>query len=175
MRSLARWMGSAALVLALAGAAGAAARDPADLVPAQTLAWVEVRQPARLAQEMTALLKGSALEDMPAALARFRARRGDKDQFWYLANVGMFGVVFSPEMMREGARLEGAALALTGFTREREPEYVGIVLAGESNMPTLILRTALLEGNTRQAGEAEGVAIYRQRRMSYRSGPPGTP
>ena len=73
MSSRAPWQSVAVgIALALAGSAHAAVKDAAELLPAQTLACVEVRQPERLSREIATLLKGSELEDMPAVMARLR-------------------------------------------------------------------------------------------------------
>src|SRR5437588_4810436 len=60
-----------ALLIAFTAVGGARAegpRDTADLFPAQTLAYLEFRQPDRLSREMASLVRGSALDDMPAVL-----------------------------------------------------------------------------------------------------------
>ena len=58
----------AALVLCgLASSARAEQKDTAELFPAQTLAYLEFRQPDKLSREAATLIKGSALEDMPVA------------------------------------------------------------------------------------------------------------
>ena len=57
-------------VPALARADQPTPADTADLLPAGTLACVEVRQPAKLSREVAALARGSFLEDMPALAAQ---------------------------------------------------------------------------------------------------------
>ncbi len=69
MRNRAAWLGALAL---LAGSASARAqmKDAVEWLPAQTLACVEVRHPERLSREAAALIKGSALDDLPRRMAR---------------------------------------------------------------------------------------------------------
>src|SRR4051812_7219199 len=140
MTTRAPWRVAPVLVLALAGAARAQVKDAAELLPAETLACVEVRHPEGLAREVAALFKGSALDDMPATLARFRARMGANDSLWILSELGALALFLSPEMIREGGRIEGGILALTGVSKENGPEYVGIVRPGDSNLPGLFMR-----------------------------------
>lgn len=158
----------ALVVLAVgAPAARAQVKEPAELLPASTLASVEVRQPARLARELAALVKGSAFEDMPGAIARFRAKDpffGNMWAFYELRTISMF---LSPEMLAEGARLRGGILGLTGLDKEKGPGYVGVLLTGESNVPGIYLRDKLMYGQVRLASRYEGVSIYQEQRVNY--------
>src|SRR5262249_60802098 len=103
MRRHARPAAPALSLRPLAGAASAQPADPAELLPAQTLAYVEVSNPAKLSQEVAALLRGSALENMPAAMARVRAKFPDNNQFpfWVGQELGMLSMFLSPEMVSE--------------------------------------------------------------------------
>jgi hypothetical protein len=157
------------LVVLAVGASGARAqvKEPAELLPASTLASVELRQPARLSRELAALVKGSALEDMPGTMARFRAKQSNPDQMWFLDEVAGFAMFLAPEMLAEGARLRGGILGLTGLDKEKGPRYVGVVLTGDSNAPGLFYRGAMSFGNVRLAGRCEGVPIYQERRVTH--------
>jgi hypothetical protein len=145
-------------------------RDTADLFPAQTLAYLEFRQPDRLSREVAALLRGSALEDMPAVLAKHREKRGDDGRFFFEDMIfGEFTMFASPEVVAEFGRLGGGAVALTGFTKDLEPEIVGILHSGTSNGPTLVVRTILTVDSTmRKIEECEGIALYRDKRPDFR-------
>src|SRR5438309_2002842 len=78
MQRYAPYLGAILLFSSLAAAGrGAEPRDTADLFPAGTLAYLEFRQADRLSREVAGLLRGSALDDMPAALAKYRDQRGD--------------------------------------------------------------------------------------------------
>jgi hypothetical protein len=160
------------VVLALAGFAHAAVKDAAELLPAQTLACVEVRQPERLSREIAVLLKGSELEDMPAVMARLREKLGDNNnQFWMYSIYAMESILLSPEMINECGRIQGGIVAVTGVTKDG-PEVVGVVLAGESNFPTFYMRAMLTaDFNVRKVTEVEGVRIYRARRQNFIAAP----
>ncbi len=171
MSSRAPWQFVALLVvLALAGSAHAAVKDAAELLPAQTLACVEVRQPERLSREIAVVLKGSELEDMPAVMARFREKLGDDNnqQLWMYGIYAMESMFLSPEMINECGRIQGGIVAVTGVTKDG-PEVVGVLLAGESNFPTFYMRAMLTaDFSVRTVAEVEGVRIYRTRRQNFR-------
>ncbi|HZT81977.1 MAG TPA: DUF3352 domain-containing protein, partial [Gemmataceae bacterium] len=180
MRTRAPLLAAALALVALAGAARAESKDlpkdAAGLFPAHSLAYLEVRQPDKLSREVAALCNGSVLEDMPARMAQARAVRGNRFFFEDEA-VGLLSVFLCPEMVAEFARLGGGAVALTGFTKDGEPEVVGVVLSGESNAPTFILRMALtLDPQMRQVGDFEGLKLYREQRQRFVPVPkPGQP
>src|SRR5258708_6819447 len=108
MKRIAPWLGAVAVVLAAAPLARAQVKDPADLLPAQTLACVEVRHPDKLAGEIGLLVKGSALEDMPATMAKFRAKLPKDNGFWLREELGMMSMFICPEMLAEAGRFQGA-------------------------------------------------------------------
>jgi hypothetical protein len=166
MKTSAMLLGTAVLVLGLADLAPAQVKDPAQLLPADTLAYLELREPAQVSKEVASLIKGSVLEDMPATMARYRERMGN-NQPWRLNEIGMYGIFFSPEMIAEGARIQGGALAITGFSKEGEPTVVGICLSGDSHGPTFFLRGYLTMDQVHKVADAEGVALYRARRMDF--------
>jgi len=162
-------------VLTLTAAARAEVKDAAELLPAQTLACVEVRQPERLAREISALVKSSELDDMPAVMAKFREKVGDNMPFYFFNEAAMMSLVFSPEMINECGRIQGGVFAVTNVNKDG-PEVVGVVLAGDSNLPTFFLRGMLTaDFNVRGVGEAEGVRIYREHRQVYHPALPGQP
>src|SRR5579871_5443266 len=143
MRSFSSATAVVLLLAALTSPVRADVKDPADLFPSQTLAYLEFREPGPLAKELAVLLKGSVLENLPATIAKFRAERPNNNQFWMYQTVGMSAMFACPEFLAELGRLKGAAVALTGFTKNHEPEIAGFVLAGESHAPTFLLRMYL--------------------------------
>jgi hypothetical protein len=171
MRSVAPRIGAVVLLCAVAAPLRAAdINDTADLFPAGTLAYLEFRQPAQLSREVAALLKGSAFEDMPKALAKVRDKRADNNVFFFNdLIIGYLSMFASPEMVAEFGRLRGGAVALTGFNSNSEPEIVGILLSGSSNGPTFIMRTALtVDPWMRRIDECEGIGLYREKRQEFR-------
>jgi len=159
----------AALALGLlAGAAPAQVKEPADLLPAQTLAYVELRHPDKLARELSALLKGSCLDDLPAFMARYRAKLPDEVRLYLFDDPVMtVGALLAPEMISEFGRLQGGILALTAIDKDG-PQMVGVVLSGTSNVPGFAMRTWLTgEAGIRKKFEVEGVPIYRTRQQVW--------
>ncbi|HVS37275.1 MAG TPA: hypothetical protein VMS17_17065, partial [Gemmataceae bacterium] len=175
MRFRAHWRFAVPAVLVVAGFARAEVKEVAELLPAQTLAVVEVRQPERLAREVAELLKNSDLDDMAAAMARYRERVGDNGSLWAFNDYAGYAVLFSPEVVNECGRIQGAGLAVTGVNKDG-PEVALVVLAGDSNLPTFVMRvwqSGFVAGHS--VGEVEGVHIYRQRSEVFQPAAPGQP
>jgi hypothetical protein len=169
-------LGVSLTALSAAVAARAEApRDAAELFPAQTLAYLEFRQPDKLSREMAGLLRGSALDDMPAVLAKHREKRGPGGGFFFEEMIlGEFGMFVAPETIAEFGRLQGGAVGLTGFNKNMEPEIVGVLLSGTSNAPTFVMRTILtVAGNMRKVDECEGIILYRDMSPDFRKAGPG--
>jgi len=163
--------GAAVVVLVLAGPALAQPKDPAELFPAQTLAYAELRQPDKLSRELTGLIKGSALEDLAAVFAKARTERGDTpDNVYYGRGLfGELGLLISPEGLAEFGRLGGGAVAITGWNKEDGPEVVGVIYPGECNLFMMYLRGYLAaDSEIRILEKVEGVNLYRARGRDYR-------
>ncbi len=143
-------------------------KDIVDLLPAGTLACLEVRQPERLSREVMALIKGSAVDDMPRVMARFRASLQGEGRFWMTEEVGIVGLMFSPEMIAEAGRIGGGAVALTGFSKDGTPEVVGLIQTGDCNFVGLFARSFTLLSQAQIVAEVEGVALYREKRQIFR-------
>jgi hypothetical protein len=146
--------GSACLLLALTTSANAA-NDLADLVPAHSLAYLELHDPPRLARELHALIRGSYLEH-PAALFAHHPKRGNRnnEEAFLLTWFG------SPELIDELGDWQGGCMALTGFTKNDYPEIIGVLRTGKSRLFPLGLRMALAaSGDIRCIGRVEGVPL----------------
>jgi hypothetical protein len=167
MKSRAPWLAALTLLVG-SGSAFAQIKDVVELLPAETLACLELRQPARLAREVAILVKGSSLEDIPRRLAKKRAEndaeRGYSGPYRQQEMLGMLSLFLSPEMLDEAGRTRGGFVALTGFAKDGMPEVVG-VLNSSSNFPVLYMRAFLSFARPRLVGEVEGVPLYRE--MSY--------
>src|SRR5262249_27585556 len=171
------WLGTVALMTVCASAR-AQMKDAAELLPAQTLACVELRQPARLSREVGALVKGSALEDLPRQLAKKHAEDENDRGFrysWQSQMLGMLSLFLSPEMLDEAARVRGGFIALTGFAKDGTPEVVGVLQSGGSNFPRLYIRRFLSFSGAALVGEVEGVPLFREVQYIYSSKPGGGP
>jgi hypothetical protein len=134
----------------------AAAPSPASLVPAHTLAYLELHQPDRLAEEVRELLKGSLLQDPGRIVAR--ARRSHEDHI----EQAMLSTLFSPEILAELGDCKGGVVALTGVADDGTPQVVGILQTGKGRLASLALRVYLASGDgVKSVGQVEGVTIYR--------------
>lgn len=138
--------------------------DPAELLPSSTGFFLEFSQPQPVIQEVSALLKGSALEDMPAFLAQLRDKLGDEElSFWADQSYSMLGTFLGPEGLAEARRLKAGCVALTGFDKNHNPEFLWVLLAGESNLPGFFMRAVLTsDRNMRSIEKVAGVNLYRQ-------------
>ena len=156
-------------------------KRPAELLPASTLAYAEVRQPGRLAAEFAGLFAGSVVGDFPHSLAKFL--EGSKGQFPRrgFEGLGAFGLLLSPEMIKEARRLQGMAVGLTGF-KDGQPEWLVVILPGQSNAPAFALRAFLATNPVKPVGTVGKVRLYRvvlggrqmtQPKSSPRTLPPG--
>src|SRR5437763_15759878 len=134
-----------ALVLLAALAAPLAAQQPlpvkdtADLFPADTLLFLDIVKPADIAREVTAFTKGTPVENTNEFMAKWHAKLGD-GYYPDAMMLGTFSAFAGPEMMAEAARMQGAAVALTGVDKKGEPEIVGVILPGQSNVPGFVIR-----------------------------------
>src|SRR5579875_117397 len=141
-RMNARLLSVAAVGLLLAGTRSVCAEvsDLANLAPARTLAYLELHDPPALARELHALIKGSYLQ-RPALFLANHMKQGKKvnEEALLLAWLG------SPEFIDELGDWQGGFVALTGLTRNDEPEVVGVLRTGRSRMFPLAVRMILLE------------------------------
>src|SRR5438132_585675 len=128
-----------AVLAAPAAAQPTPVKDLADLFPPDTLAYAEVVKPAEIARAVSAFAKGTIIEDMNAFMAKWRDKRGD-GYFPDVMMLGTFSAFAGPEAMAEAARLQGAAVALTNIDKKGDPEIVGVILPGQSNVPGFIMR-----------------------------------
>jgi hypothetical protein len=165
------WLPALALLAFLAGSAISQPREiteVAELLPAQTLFCVEVRQPDKFAREIEALIKGSAFDDLPATMARFRAKLKGSEDSYFDFGVSYLGMFFSPEGIRDFGKTRGGAFAITGINKDG-PEYVAVLLTGDSTLPRLFMRAVLSFDRMYIVQEVGGVNIYREKSRPTRS------
>jgi len=156
----------AAALLAPAGRA-AAPPDPADLFPADALAFAELHDPAAVAPDLAAAFKGTPLED---SLAFVHARRDKATKPLDLTGkqeLAVLGLLASPEMAAEVRKLRGVAVGLTGFTPRGEPEGALAVLTGDSAAFGLAARAFLTMTHVRKVGAAGDVPVYQFRQPGF--------
>ncbi|MGH7222619.1 MAG: hypothetical protein ACRELF_05290, partial [Gemmataceae bacterium] len=174
MKTRVPWL-AAVMLLIGSGSAFAQVKDAVELLPAETLACLELRQPARLTREVAILVKGSSLEDIPRRLGKKRAENEADRGYRYSPRqemLGMLSMFLSPEMLEEAGRTRGGFVALTGFAKDGMPEVVG-VLNSSSNFPGLYMRAFLSFARPRLVGEVEGVPLFREVSYVYRRVQPG--
>lgn len=137
-------------------------RDPAALLPKETLFYVELARPAEVAPRLHEFIRGTVLENLLEHLARRREQSGPAPLGEDIG-VGLIGCLLSPELLDEISRLDGLAVAVTHLDEADDPVIVGVVLAGKSHLPTLLTRFLLTVGFTTQiAGKFGDVVIYGQ-------------
>ncbi len=153
-----------------------AIKEAAQLAPASSLLYVEMRHPDQLSKEVAALLKGSALEDIAATMARFRTKLGENRNIWWMnEELALLGMFLSPEFVAEAGRLQGGFFAITSIGKDG-PEMVGVVLNGTSNAPGFFMRTYLaVDFEIRGQEAVEGVMTYRARRRDWAKPVPALP
>ncbi|MBA4064189.1 MAG: hypothetical protein C0501_10835 [Isosphaera sp.] len=160
MRTLTR---SLAAALLLSAPAAAAPPDPATLFPPGTLAYAEVVDPAALAPDLAALVKGTALEDsIPFVHARKDAAKTlfDLGGSRHLALVGLLA---SPELAGEFKNVRLAA-GLVGYTPNGEPEAYLVALTADSPAAGLAARAYVtLTPTLRKVGEVGKVPVFQHR------------
>lgn len=154
-----------AQVLALTLVLPAPAASPAELLPADSLAYFELVKPGEAAGDLGQLTKGSVLDDFDAWLKKI----GTATRFDYFNGTASDGTIeaialmFGPEMRAEAKRFQGGAVALTGIDRLHRPHLVAVLLTGDSQVPVLGLK-AFLSGSAagKKVATVEGVSLYRQ-------------
>jgi hypothetical protein len=149
------------LSCALPAVRAQAIKDPAQLMPARVLAYAELRQPGAFVKEVVSLFENSALGNVPESLFQFLEEMKSPPPPRGLGEVGGFGLLLAPEVVKEAQRLQGAAAALTGIDDRGEPEFIVVGLPGESQLPRLAFRALLTLERIKPAGTVEGVPLYR--------------
>jgi hypothetical protein len=153
-----------AVTAALLGEGGARAQkiqSPAELFSAKTLAYGEIRQPGQLAKEVRGLFEGSVLGNVPTSLDKLRDKLTKAGVSpWELQPLGAFGLALAPEVTKEISRLKGAGVGLMGIDKHGEPEFLAVVLPGDSQAPAFFMRAFLTMAPVHAVGKVEGVTIY---------------
>ena len=159
--------------LAVAAPARAAGPAVAYLFPADTLAYVEVRDAAKLAPLVTAALAGSPLADVTKYVDARRDAAKTTNDILGKPQLAVLGLLASPELASEVGRLGGIAAGVTGVTENGEPEAAVAVLTGDSAAAGLAARGFLALAHVRRVGAVEGVPVY-QFRMPQQTFDPNT-
>src|SRR5262249_42555267 len=134
------------------------------VMPAKTLVYGELRHVGKLGQEIAGLFAGSALSNVPESLTKIRGKYEKALAGSYRRDdqmIGAIGLIFAPEVIKELERMQGAAVSFTGWDDREGPEFVAVVLPGESNAPGFLFRTMLTLAPMKAAGTCEDVTLYR--------------
>ena len=148
--------------LLLASPLTAAPKDVADHFPADAVLYVEVNQPGAVAKDLGAFLKGTVFENALPALDKIREKQLPEAHFDRSAP-GLLSTLLGPEMLKEVPRFQGLALAVTGFDKQGDPEFLAVVLPGESQLPGFAMRAYLSSHpSLRKIATTEGVDLYQE-------------
>jgi hypothetical protein len=175
------------LLVAWPSPAAAQTKNPADIMPAKTIGYIELRQPGQLVKEFQGLFEGSVLSK-PEALKKLSEKHAASSFRRGMEETQIAGLLLAPEIPAEIGRIQGAAVALTGLDKDdpRMPEFVAVILPGDSNILRLAFRAIPLgftsghfrsdgktnvEGMSRfeSIGEVDGVTLYRMRTRERRT------
>jgi hypothetical protein len=108
--------------------------DPASLMPADTLVYIELGSPGKQIETMLDMLKGTPYENPLAAVGG--QQTGQK-------NAGDFiGALMNPSMMAEFKKIRGSAIGITGITQNK-PAMIAVLYPGKSDALRGILMAAL--------------------------------
>lgn len=145
----------------------AGSADLTDLFPEQTLVYIEISRPSETFKQLSGFLKGSTLEDALPALNRVREKQSI-NSFFDSSAAGMVATLLGPEMLQEASRFKGFAAGLTGFNKQREPEWAGVLLPGDSQLPGFLMRGFLsAHPDIRKIAAVEGIDLYQERFVDF--------
>ncbi len=167
--TLSRWLLAFLTAATAAPPVRAAGPAVADLFPADTLAYAEVREPAKVGQQVTAALTGSPLEDVTKFIDARRDAAKTAQDIVGKPQLAVLGLLASPELAAEFGKIGGVAAGLVGFSATGEPEAVLAVLTGGSPSAALAARGVLTLSPVRRVAAVDGVPVYQYRtpRFTY--------
>src|SRR5262245_2436795 len=111
----------AAILLANAADLQAQPKEIANLFPANTVLYAEVNQPAVVAKDVAAFLKGSVFETHAPSFGQLGTAPGGGIE---TTNAGLLIACLAPEMLKETAKFNGVACGIVGFDKHGEPELL---------------------------------------------------
>lgn len=154
-----------ALVLAgLASPSFADERELASLVPANVLAYAELRDPSNLAEAWAGWMQGTGFDGTLKTAGDRRDRATEHKHLAAISSLGQIGLLASPEARAELRKLKGAAVALTGFDERGNPEFIAYVLTGDSTVAGLLVRSYLTASpDLRRVATVGGVPLFQHR------------
>lgn len=154
---------SVVTLLSLSAAPASAGPAVADLFPADTLAFAELREPAKVAPQITAAVAGSRLDDVTKLIDAHRDAARTPHALVGKPELAVLGLLAAPEFAAEVGKFGGVGAGLTGFTGNGEPEAAVAVLTGDSAAAGLAARGFLSLAPVRRVGAVGGVPVYQFR------------
>jgi tetratricopeptide (TPR) repeat protein len=111
--------------------------DPATLMPAGTLAYVEFGSPGRQVETILTLLKGTPFENPLAAVAGRQATNSNQK-----SPGDIVAALLNPSMMAEFKKIRSAAIGITGIA-QNNPPTVSVLYPGKSDALRGLILAAL--------------------------------
>ncbi|MCE9530543.1 MAG: hypothetical protein K8T89_05345 [Planctomycetes bacterium] len=135
-------------------------RDVAELFPADAPLYIEINQIGTVAKDLAAFLKGTVLANPNSNLEHMKTRPNE-DSYVDTSPRGIISVMVAPVMLKESSQFKGFAVAVTGFTKHGDPEYLAVLLAGASPLPGHVMKTFFRANNEIQKlATVEGIDLY---------------
>jgi len=117
--------------------------DPADLMPPETLVYVELGSPGKQIETILNMLKGTPFENPLAAIGGPAGPEGKSPE-------DMLAALLNPSMMAEFKKIRGMAVGITAI-RENNPAGIAVLYPGKSDALRGIILAGL--GMAGQRGE----------------------
>lgn len=157
-----------AVVVLYGGIALAVPPDPATLFPPDALAYAEVGHPAKTADALAELFKGTPLADTLTFSHDRRDTLSTDTQLQGLQAVQALGLCVSPELLADVRKLHAVSAALLGFDATTgRPRYAVVVQFGDATALPLMVRTYLTtSSNVRRVGKIGDTPVYQNRGLS---------
>lgn len=118
--------------------------DPADLMPPETLAYIELGSPGKQIETILNMLKGTPFENPLAAVG---AGKGNTEKpAGEKSPQDIFAALLNPSMMAEFKKIRGMGFGITGITGAEhgsEPEGIAVLFPGKSDALRGIIIAAL--------------------------------
>jgi hypothetical protein len=121
--------------------------DPADLMPPETLVYVELGSPGEQIETLLNMLKGTPFENPLAVMGGGNTAWTNNGQ---KSPADVFAALLNPSMMAEFKKIKGMAVGVTSI-RENNPPAVAVLYPGKSDALRGIILAAL--GMVGQRGE----------------------
>lgn len=148
-----------AILVTVVGAPARSA-DVAELFPANTLAYAEVRRPADVTDPLMALLAHD-----PVARTHDRVDGAQNpQQLPGIHRAGFLGVLTTPELAAELRRLGSMGVGVVGFSARYEPRFAVAVLLGDCHAAGLLARAYLTTSpSLRRVAVVGSVPVFQHR------------